>query len=451
MNNKSKNIITLIIIILIIIIIGILFLIKKLDKKTITDDREIISETTLYDTLVKENTRSYYYTVKNIIEKYYYSLCNLNKTIDDVEVFENDEETEHLETEIATEIEVTKKRIYDFFDENYIKETGLTIDNLQEKLGNYKDLHVLIEDMYVRDISLGHKIYFASGTITEKRNANSQKFQLMLVMDLKNSTFNLYTEDYINRHNLYELSKQENLEKTFNVEKRTYNKYENKTVNDEQYAKELLKNYTQSIKYNNLEYSYNRLEQQYKTNKFANFADYEKYIELNRSNILKSNLKYYKKNVQEEFTQYICVDGNERYYIFNEYAVMDYDLILDIYTVDVKEFAEKYENSSEDEKVLINAQKLIFATKDGDYKYVYNKLDNNFKTTKYPTQASFENYIKEKYKENDKLEFTTYEKIGDTHIYRMNVKKGNGSEIKAQIIMKLNEGTDFVMSFSVDE
>lgn len=456
MNGKSKKKIKIIIAILIIILIGVLGLISILNKNLKTDVIEYeVEKTTIKDTLEKEKTRSNYYTVKNIVEKYFSSLCNLNKKTEDVLILEYDEEVKHIEEEMAQEIESTKNRIYNFFDENYIRETGLTKYNLQEKLGNYNNLYVLIEDILVREISTNIKSYFVFGTITEKNTLVSDKFNLMIAMDSKNFTFNIYTSDYIDKYNLYELSKEVDFnEKTFkisNIDKREYNKYQNKTVNSEEHAKELLKSYTQSIKYNNINYSYNRLDEEYKTNKFTNLSDYEKYIEKNKKNITKATLNYYKTNVQDGFIQYICVDQSDRYYIFNETSIMDYNLILDTYTIDIQEFVDKYNNSNEKDKVLLNIQKLITATKDGDYRYVYSKLDNSFKLANFSTQEKFERYIKEKYSEKDTIEFTKYEKINNAHIYDIEITKNNGNKVKAQIVMQLNEGTDFVMSFSAVE
>ena len=452
MSNKLKKIIKIIIVILIIILIGVLILIGKVNKKNNSDVIEYENEIEINDILEKEKTRSNYYTVKNIVEKYYSSLCNLNKKVEDVLIFEYDEEVEHIEEETAQEIQITKDKIYNFFDENYIKDTNLNINSLQEKLGNYNNLYVLIEDMYVREIATNLKTYFVFGTIVEKTASLGEKFELMIAIDSKNFTFNIYTSDYINKYNLYELSKEANFnEDVFcltGIENRKYNKYENKAVNNEEHAKNLLENFTQSIKYNNIEYSYSRLNEEYKIKKFKDFSDYEKYIERNKNNITKAYLNYYKSNKQEGFTQYICVDKSERYYIFNEAATMDYNLILDNYTIDIQEFVDKYNNSSEKDKVLLNVQKVIAATKDGDYKYVYSKLDNGFKSANLQTQEKFEKFIKEKYNEKDIIEFTTYEKINNTHVYLLEITKSNGNKTKAQIVMQLKDGTDFVMSFS---
>ena len=66
------------------------------------------------DTLNRVTIRNDYYTVKNIVDQYYYALCNLNKTTDDITIFENDGSVGNLEEIVSQEKEATKKRIYNF-------------------------------------------------------------------------------------------------------------------------------------------------------------------------------------------------------------------------------------------------------------------------------------------------------------------------------------------------
>lgn len=57
--------------------------------------------------------------------------------------------------------------------------------------------------------------------------------------------------------------------------------------------------------------------------------------------------------------QYICVDQTGKYLIFKEKSIMDYEIILDTYTIDLPEFVEQYNSSSEDKKVQFNIQKFL--------------------------------------------------------------------------------------------
>lgn len=450
MNNIKKLII--IILILIIVIIGIICILNISTKEK--DDSIIgIDEFTVNNNLEKVIIKEDYYTVKKIVEKYYNSLCEINKTSEDILIFEYDEEVEkHLEEELEEGAKNNKQKTYNFFDENYIKETGISTENLQNKLGNYKDLYILIKDMYVRDITMNLKAYFVFGSITEKETLKTEDFQLMVAVDSLHTTFNIYTSDYIEKYNLYELSKEENFnEKVFNIsqiENRKYNKYEYQIVNDETYMQELLKSFTQSIKYNNIEYSYNKLDEEYKTTKFKDFADYEKYIQENKNNITSATLKYYKSNIYEEYIQYVLMDQKGRYYIFNQNGIMDYNLILDTYTIDLPEFTEKYNTATTEEKVMLNIQKIVGALNEKDYKYIYNKLAGEFKENQFKTYEEFVKYAEDTFDIGIEATFNQYTESEDYCTYKVTLKGKNKTVIKT-IVMKLEEGTNFVMSFNV--
>lgn len=343
MNNKSKKIILITIIILIIVIIGILILIKKLNEKPKTDAIEQEVNIVLDNELTKVNFRDNYYIVKNIIENYYLSLCELNKTVDDVPIYEYEGDINQIKQELANqtarEIENKKNKIYNLFDTKYSNENGISVDNIQEKLGNYKDLNVFIEDMYTRDLSENLKLYFVYGTITEKDTLLQQNFRWMVIIDQTNRTFNMYQADYIEKNNLFELSKDKDFSMNItNVENRKYNTYQYEYINDETYVTDLITHYKQSLVYYKTGYSYNKLDKEYREKRFDGETDYEKYIAENKKRISNAVLAYYKVTEFEEYTQYLCVDTQGNYYIFRENANMDYSLILDIYTIDLPEF-----------------------------------------------------------------------------------------------------------------
>lgn len=449
---KKYKIISIFAILLIIMFIIIFLLISLQDEDGISmnfEENNITPDVVENKKIEKVKIRENYYTVKNIVDEYYSSLCILNKTAEDVLVLEGNNARDNIEKEMAKEIEANKNRLYGFFDEIYKNEIGLTITNIQEKLGNYKDLYVLIEDMYVQDITITLKLYYVFGTITEKATANKQEIQLMIAIDSDNSTFNIYTSDFIEKHNLFNLDKEYNSDDNdfniTNIENRLYNKYEYKVVNDEGYAKELLKSYTQSIKYNDINYSYNRLDEEYKTKKFPNISDYEKYIEENKKTITTSNLKQYKDNKYEGYRQYICIDQNGKCYIFNETSTMNYTLILDEYTIDLPEFIEKYNNASNDVKVGMNIEKIISAIKNSDYKYIYNKLDNTFKNNNFSTVDKLQSYIENNLTDLSDIEYLEFSEDGGIYIYKTKI-----SNKYFNIIMQLGSGTDFTMSFNVE-
>lgn len=451
MKDKSKKIIMIMIMVLIIIIIGVLIMINKdYESDAIEYDGEIV----VNNAFEKVSIRSNYYIIKNIVEKYYLSLCNLNKTTDDVKIYEYEGDIKEIEKEIAkqlaSEIENTKTRICNFFGEDYIQESDISIDNLKDKLGDYDDLFVLIKEMYVRDLSGFLKMYFVFGTITEKDTLKTEDFELMILIDEKNKTFNLYPSDYIEEKNLYELSKNKdfNLDIT-EIENRKYNKYKYETINDETYVSDLLDTYTQTIKYIGIDYSYDKLDEEYKEKRFKEKSIYEAYIEDKKKEISSSLLEYYKVNKNGGNTQYICRDNHENYYIFKENSIMDYSLILDTYTLDLPEFTEKYKTATIQEKVGMNIEKIVEALNGKDYNYVYSKLADEFKANYFKTYNDFETYAKNTFDIGNEVTYDKYTEAEDLCTYKI-ILKGKNKTITKTIVMRLEEGTEFIMSFNVE-
>lgn len=450
---KYKKNILIILIVLVILIVIIMF-VKNRYKKTLPLETEYEMETIVNETLRKVTVRNNYYTVKNIVEKYYYALCDLNKTNEDIQVYEygnNWTESKNNQEE-TTEAKNRKKRIYNFFPEDYVQETGLSIDNLKDKLGNYNDLFILIDDMYVRDITDVLKVYFVNGTIVEKQTLETEKFSLMVATDSNNRTFNIYTSEYISKHNLYELSKKEDFEeKVFTIttiENRLYNKYQFEIINDETYASDLLEHYIETIKYSETGYSYNRLDKEYRENRFGNEAEYKEYIEENNKRLRTALLDYYKVDKYDDYTQYTCMDRKGNYYIFRESTIMDYSLFLDIYTVDLPEFVEKYNNATTEDKVKLNIEKIVEALNQKDYKYIYNKLVKEFKNNNFKNYEEFKKYAENTFDIENEVTYNKYTESENYCTYKITLK-GKDKTITKTIVMKLEKGTDFIMSFDI--
>ena len=161
-------------------------------------------------------------------------------------------------------------------------------------------------------------------------------------------------------------------------------------------------------------------------------------------------LKRYQKNENNDYTQYVGVDENGDYIIFRLNSVINYNVILDTYTIDLPEFTEKYTKASDEEKVLLNIQKCFTAINDKDYRYVYNKLDNTFKANNFKTLADFEKYINANFFEKNKISAGNARKQSEVYLYDIKISNIDGtSSITKTFVMQLKENTDFVMSFGV--
>ena len=151
-NNIIKKIIIAVIVIIIIILMVISKIVKNKKDEKYHDDSETISieqikETIIYDNqkeeenseLKKVTNRNNYYVVKKITDKFYsyYSVVYADlaeyygissKEVDFKEIQKNNKTT-----------------LYNTLDENYIRELGITVDNIDSKLpkissGMYNDI-----------------------------------------------------------------------------------------------------------------------------------------------------------------------------------------------------------------------------------------------------------------------------------------------------------------------
>lgn len=204
---------------------------------------------------------------------------------------------------------------------------------------------------------------------------------------------------------------------------------------------------------NNIQDAYNMLDTEYRNKKFSTIEKYKKYI--NNINSIIYNLKLTSYSVAEHdgYIEYICKDQYNNIYIFKESSVMQYKVLLDEYTFENEVITKKYENLKNDrEKVIINIDKFFRMINLLDYESAYNLLDENFKNKYFKTQKEFEQYINTNLNANNSVSYESYTQEGSTHIYKLKIKdttRKNSNEIEFKIIMKLKEGTDFVMSFSL--
>lgn len=232
--------------------------------------------------------------------------------------------------------------------------------------------------------------------------------------------------------------------------------------NNENKIIQTVSNYEESVKeyidlYKRLalgapEQMYNLLDEEYRNTKFRSVENFKNYIAKNKQKIIGIKAEKYQATKNDEYTQFVCIDQNENYYIFREYAVLNYKVILDTYTIDLPEFTEKYAKATNEEKVLLNIQKCFEAINNKDYEYVYGKLDETFKKNNFKNESGFENYIKNNFFEKNKMQPIKAEKQGEFYVYDLNIKDNSKTDSKSfnkKFIMQLKDNTDFVMSFNI--
>lgn len=442
MKNLKKIIIIVGIIILIItiIIFVILFNRKKMDKGILDDtfdseeERFLITETTQ-----RVSIKSDYYMVQNCIDvfyKYYQRLCNnINMG----------------ETEYTKELDTI---IFQLLDKDYVKDFNVNSANLIEKLGKYEDLIIDIDRIYVQQVSDNTSIYFIYGNLINKKSSEIQDLAVAVKTDLVNRTFSILPFEYLKEKNFLNIKENEKIktDKFDKIERNSYNQIDFRSMSDERYLAHLFNQYQVKEKYKPEE-AWDLLNEEYRNKRFKNINNYIAYIK-SKPNTLDVNIKKYKKTEYPNYTQYICMDEYDNMYIFRETAFMKYTVLLDFYTLDLEEITNKYNDSSDQQKIVINIQKIVAAINSRDYDYIYSKLSDEFKNNYYKTIEDFANYMNSIFSGNFSVIFNDFNNEGNICIYNISlqgIKRSDKTTINMQIIMKLIENDDFIMSFNIKQ
>ncbi len=439
MKNLHKMIILLVIIIFLILIalVVLLNIDKKKEQNTgipdaedfeISDKEANFENNNIYDiNKIK--------TVENCIQKYYDAI-NLESSM----YYGRDEK-------IVTDEEIYMN-ILDLLSENYKQENNITTKNIS-KYVNLLDQDVIIQVLQIK-VVLGEtsEKYAVYGITMDLNYKKLNEIYMYVTLDLSNKTFSI--EPINEKYDSFDDIKISN--QNVVIEPNDNNTYKNEALGYEEISKYYLDKY-KKLALSSPEICFEYLDNEYKNLRFENYESFEKYIELNKNKIEASRLTGYNVNNYNGNSEYFCIDQNGRYYIFRETSVMDYSIILDTYTLDLPEFLEVYNTAKEPEKVGLNIQKVFSAINDGDYKYVYNKLDDTFKANNFKTIENFENYIKERLYADNKVNYTGYEQNGNAYIYTLEITDNTGlnsNVVKMQVVMALGENTDYVMSFSIN-
>lgn len=434
----KKVIISLLMFCLILCIVLLIFLNREKDnQENIELENDIIYSDKIEESVMekRENLESYY-----ILEQCVYAyLDSIN--VNNSSYYGYNKNNEYVKITDENNI------IYNLLSKEYIGNNNIVagnLDNYVDKLEK-KVFYVPLKTKFIESDNL-YK-YAVYGYITDIYNEYIKDILIVVNLDFNNGTFSIEpVQENINIENIeLDVNKLESIEENEN------NKFSYIQVNDETISSKYL-DYYKKMLLSNVKEAYKRLDEEYKKNKFDSIEIFEDYINKNKSEILSASLKQYQVNEFDDYTQYICIDQNNNYYIFKETNFQEYTVILDTYTIDLPQFIDKYNSSTNSEKVLLNIQKIFSAINDGDYNYVYNKLDSTFKQNNFPTLDSFETYIKQNFYQNNSIGYSNYQTSGDLHIYEISITNSddeNSKVITKNFIMQLKDGTDFVMSFNV--
>lgn len=444
MKRVLKLIISLIIIAIIVIIV-IIYLSQKenIGEEEYTIKVEEIEELAIRNKKIhQETSRNKFYIIKGCIEKFYQNYQLMNRENLNEKMMEDEESLDEL-------LKKYQERTYSMLDNEYIRYKNITIDNINEKLENIKESVIIIDKVYTKDLDNSSYVHFVEARIKEKEK-DIKKVKLIVRLSSAN-TFKIFLDDYLIENNFYDFSKDIDVTQICKEEisNNEYNTYNTTAITTKTYIEDLFKHFRSSY-INDIEYTYELIDETYREIRFKDKEEYMQYIKNSQLNMVKTSLHSYNQNTINGVNHYLCKDNNDRYYIFKETAPFQYTVILDNYTIPTDEFTSEYKNQTDAKKVVLNIKRFFMGIDDKNYGYSYSVLSESFKTNKYPTKEEFVAYANKNFFEENEIEYITYKKENGGYIYKIKIKDATGKskeEKTLNIIMKLKTGTDFEMSF----
>ena len=283
--------------------------------------------------------------------------------------------------------------------------------------------------------------YYTYGILTVANGdftSTEQEVYMTIVLTTENNGYILQTiskSEYQNRQPLEENDK-------IDITQGTYNIYEYEYVNNVKQMEIYLQDYVFRV-FNNTEKSYELLNEEYRNKRFGSIDQYIKFLNEKIGQL--QNIKITQYNIDDSglVKIYTGTDENGNYYHIEESAYMEYELILDNYTL------EDYSNEDTEEKIKKSTQKFILMINSADYTNAYNLLDETFRGNNFPTEQEFIDYVKNNW---FKRNIIASREVTDEGICIVTMKETlstNSNTIQKQFKVTLGEGMEFTIEFDV--
>ena len=293
--------------------------------------------------------------------------------------------------------------------------------------------------------------YSVYGRINSEDNSEALEKYYIFRVDLENMTYELEEiEDGV-----YENIDQIKLEDDeTEIPNKGNNAFKYESVSNVDMCRKYLEDFRQK-ELNNPEEAYSMLDEEYRNERFSTFEEFQEYVNSCRDMIQYSSLSKYDVEIKDNYTEYILVDNYNNSYTIRTTGIWDYTILLDNYTIKVDTYEEEYNKSSIAQKIQANVYIFLQMINTKDYSHAYELLDETFKNNNFDTLDKFKEYVNINFF-NYNLNTTSNVDIsneGSTYIYETKIRSGVGSAAETKnltVIMQLKEGTDFVMSFSLE-
>lgn len=336
--------------------------------------------------------------------------------------------------------------VKNILEEKYCATNGITEDNVLENSPQIVDFQSFkVKDMYLIEKENKYKNY-VYGVISTGENSYAWYGEV-------NTDYNVFTLEPLGKEDYENIIQNKTDTGEKNLVRNSYNQFIVNQISEEQLCRYYFEDYKDKL-LNDYEVAFDMLEEQYKEKRFQNdISKFIQYIEDNKQHIeLATLLSYSTYNDSYEGNRIVLKDNYDNYYTLYENAVMDYRILLDTYTIPTEEYLQKYNTLSLESRAINNVEIVINMINNKDYEKLYSLLDETFKSNNFATLDVYKNYMREHFFDYNILGSKKIKEINGVFVCKVFLKDSPGSayESKEQtFIIKLGEGTDFVMSFQL--
>lgn len=228
------------------------------------------------------------------------------------------------------------------------------------------------------------------------------------------------------------------------IEKNDYNEFEYSNIDNEYKYKQVFMNIKRLLLVKP-EVAYEYLDDDYKNERFGNYQYFKQYIDNNRDKLIGISPRRYK----EDDSKLLLMDQDSNWYEFEITGTMKYKVKIDNYIILFDKDIEEYNKLSDDEKAKYDIKRWLKMLNNKDYKYAYQFLDETFRNNNYGTEADFEKFMKDNYPERYEYSVSDLKQEGNVYTaeIELNIEDEEFSDKYMTVIIRLDEGTDFTLSF----
>lgn len=426
---KKKMIIILIVIIsiLCIICLGILKILDKEEGNTVNNEIVEVQDTLRPDETVqeeysieKERNATRFFTVQDCIQTYIDAINN------------NDAQA------ILNKLSTTYK------EDNSIHESNISnlINLYNGNTFTAKEMEILRGDRIFQ-----YRVY---GYLTNDQGR--QYMYLKVKTDKNNRTFEI--EPYIGEEytSLEDIPLEEaNIDE---IAKNDNNTFSYRDISKEEISRIYQRYYT-NLEIERPEEAYEMLDVSYRQERFPTIDDFKMYVEENREAIEQASLSGYSVNNEDNITKYVIRDSYNNQYIIEEESIMNFTIQLDSYTIPDPTYTEEYAQLPDSEKASANVGIFMQMINTKDYTHAYEKLADGFKNNYFQSVDQFKEYVKNNWHNVNKYTINSYKNEGNVYIFDVSLNSirelRDDTTINKTFNVLLGEGTDFTISFNVNE